>query len=193
MRPYSLGHELHLLRESNPFLSGVGENAKREDLAEAVLICNQTFEERRRMSSDLLLPLKLGAWRWRMRGSDWKSQVQAFIEYRQDGMRELPPSNTPRPDSSPGRSAGAPFILRLYQFLVVEMHVPTIYQHPITREVLTPWDHPYGLAQMQFAAHWEERGSFDIYNQQDAIHDAAQRDLDEYEAAHGQWKPEVKN
>jgi hypothetical protein len=194
MRPYSLGHELHLLREDNPLVSGgINANPRREDLAQAVLVCSQTFEECRRMNSDWLLPLKGWLWRRRVRKLPTGPHVQAFLEYRQDGMREFPPSSTPRSDSSPGRPAGAPFLLRLYQFLVVEMHMPTVYQHPLTNEVLTPWDHPFGLAQMQFATHWEERGSFDIYNYHDAVHDEAARKLDEWEAKNGQWKPENAN
>lgn len=175
MRPYSLGHELHLLREQNPLLSGGSGNVARADLAQAVLICSQTFEECRRMSFDWLIPLKLWVWRRRTRKLPIGPHVQAFLEYRQDGVRQFPGSNVTHSDRAPGRQAGAPFLLRLYQFLVIEFR-------------LTPseaWDYPLGLAQMQFSTYWEEKGGFEIYNEHDAIHDEAVRKLDEEEAAKG--------
>lgn len=173
MRPYSLGHELHLVRESNPLLSGDSANVTRFDLAEAVLICSQTFEECRRMSFDWFLPLKLWVWKRRTRKYSTGPHIQSFLEYRSDGIRQLSASGFSRPDKPAGREAGAPFLLRLYQFLVIELRV----------SYLEAWDYPLGLAQMQFATYWEEKGSFDVYNSHDAIHDAAVRELDEQEAA----------
>ncbi len=168
MRPYSLGHELHLLREQNPILSGGSDNVTRSDLAQAVLICSQTFEECRQMSFDWLLWLKLYSWRRRVRKYPTGTHVQAFHEYRRDGSRQLPASSTPRADRPPGRAAGAPFLLRLYQFIVIQL------REPIDRA----WDYPLGLAQMQFATYWEEQGGFDVMNEHDVIHDAKVRELD---------------
>jgi hypothetical protein len=76
---------------------------------------------------------------------------------------EFPLSEITRPGSGPpGRPQGAPFALRLHQFLVTHLRLAAE----------EAWDYPLGLAKMQWAAYWEEEGGLQIYNWQDAEHDA---------------------
>jgi hypothetical protein len=170
MRPYSLGHELQLIRESNSLLSGGSANVPRIEFAQAVLICSQTFEECRRINFDWLAGIKIAAWRWRMRNVDHDPHVQAFINYRRDGSRFLPQGRQTIAGSGSVKVAGAPFLLRLYQFLRIKFNEPN------------PWDYPLGLATMQFAAYWEEKGSYSIYSEVDQVQDEALAALDEEEA-----------
>lgn len=175
MRPYSLGHELQLLRESNPLVSGGGANAKREDLAQAVLICCQSFEECRRMHLDWFLPLKVWLWRRRVKRFPTEPHIRAFVEYRETGSLEFPLSEGLKPGRSTPRYPGAPFLLRLYQFVAINLGVGHA----------TAWDYPYGLAKMQWAAYWEQEGGLEIYNWVDAEHDTFVARMEAEEAEKG--------
>ena len=184
LRPYSLGHELWLIRESNAALRG-----SIDGLPAAVLICSQDWDELRRMRSDHFLGLKLWIWECRMkrkegdflrglsrifankksaliRGNSRKAllekELATFLAYRAEGLLELPISQVARSDRAMPRLPGCPFILRLQQWLMTHFHLTES----------AAWDYPVGLAKMRWAAHWEQEGGLDIYNAHEAESDA---------------------
>ena len=81
LRPYSLGHELWLIRESNAALRG-----SIDGLPAAVLICSQTWDELKAMRSDHLLSLKLWLWKRRTRKLNRETELSAFLSYRAEGL-----------------------------------------------------------------------------------------------------------
>jgi len=166
LRPYSLGHELWLIRESNAALRG-----SIDGLPAAVLICSQTWGELRRMRSDHFLGPKLSIWKWRARLQLWNNwrlhfdmprELATFLAYRAEGLLELPISQVSRSDRAMPRLPGCPFILRLQQWLMTHFHLSED----------EAWDYKVGLAKMRWAAHWEQEGGLDIYNAHEAESDA---------------------
>jgi hypothetical protein len=163
LKPFSLGHEVYLERENRYPKPETRILETPLSLIKAVLICCQSWEELQGMTSDWLLDLKLWIWKRRLRKTDWPGELRAFEVYRQEGSLEFPLSDIVRPGSGSGpRPPGTPFLLRLHQFLVIRMRM----------EEVEAWDYPLGLAKMQWAAYWEEEGGLQIYNWQDAEHDA---------------------
>ena len=65
LRPFSIGHATLLHREDNPLAEGFESTP--EQLAEAALICSQTWAESLKMPFDPLISLKL--WLWRRRST----------------------------------------------------------------------------------------------------------------------------
>ncbi len=175
LRPYSLGHELWLLREESPIAASTLSPATSSILAAlpaAVLICCQTWDQLSRMRHDRILGLKLWIWNRRMRKLDFARELKTFCDYRAEGLLEFPPSEIERPDRTPGRLPGAPFILSLQQWLQVTFRLSEA----------AAWDYPVGLAKMRWAAHWEREGGFDIYNRHEAEHDIAVAQMDAEDA-----------
>jgi hypothetical protein len=170
LRPYSIGHETFLLRENNPVLTG--GNVSRDKLAEAVLICSQTFAECQAMSGDRWINLKLRLWRRRVRKLDTISELAAFHAYRNAGSQEFK-CNEPSNTGGKIRYYGAPFLLRLHQFLIVHLR----------KSEAEAWDYPLGLAKMHWAAFWEGEGAIEVYNEHDAAFDRYCAEEDAKEAA----------
>jgi hypothetical protein len=172
LRPYSLGHELWLVREHNSVLRGSSDG-----LPAAVLICCQTWTELKRMRSDPLLRFKLWLWHRRVAlltktfcppntpntgNSFFKTELAKFIDYRNEGLLEFRLSEIPKADSgSPARLPGTPFVLRLQQWLM----------HHFQLKEAAAWDYPAGLAKMRWATHWESQGGMEIYNAHEAEFD----------------------
>lgn len=158
LHPYSLGHELWLIRESNSVLRGTLEG-----LPAAVLICCQTWEQLHSMRGDHLLSLKLWLWKRRTRKLDPSAELKKFLAYRDEGLLEFQISQMTRPDRGPSpRLPGAPFVLRLQQWLMTHLR----------KTEAKAWDYPAGLAKMRWAAHWEQEGGLDIYNANEEQEDA---------------------
>jgi hypothetical protein len=158
--PYSLGHELWLIRENNPVLRG-----GLEGLPGAVFICSRTWTELLEVRSHRWLALDMALWRWRIRArlSTFDAQLSIFLAYRNEGLLEFPISTIVRPDRGPSqRLPGTPFILRLQQWLM----------ETLGKSEAQAWDYPVGLAKMRWAAHWEAQGGVDVYNAHDAEFDA---------------------
>ncbi len=176
LRPFSLGHQLYLIREQvvlDPENRRAGVSAI-PALLSAVLICSQTWDESRRMTSDRLLPFKLWLWKRRLRriadtptprhtDSYYPAQLAAFVLYLEAGALEFPLSDIARPDRpSVSRSPGCPFLLRLHSWLMSELRLTES----------QAWDYPLGLAKMRWACHWEQESGLDVYNAHDAVFDA---------------------
>lgn len=163
LKPYSLGHELSLIRENNPLHEL--DTASAGQLAEAVWICSCSWKEL--SGSDWLIGLKLWIWRQRMRlrKFEFDKELANFIVYRQLGSIEFPiaeaVSTSGAVESQP-RTPGAPFLLRLQQFLMIQFRLSEN----------QAWDYPLGMAKLRWCAFWEEQAGLKIYNREDAAHDA---------------------
>lgn len=161
LRPYSLGHELVLIREGNAFLCG--GMPTRKDLISAVWICSNTWDENRTAYDSFLAPLKAKLIARRFRKADLAYCFLQFREYIQAGALELPQSQIPRSDKNEAaiRIPGSPFLIRLHAFAMTHLRL---------RES-EAWDYPYGLIKMRWQAHWEQEGGYDVYSPQDASFD----------------------
>jgi len=163
MRPFSIGHHLLLIREGNPLAESNEASALK--VAEAALICAQTWEENARVLFDPLFGLKIKLWGWRIRNRKGNfSDVLDFIAYRNAGSLELPLSDWPWPGRTKDNSArpqGTPFALRLQQFLMTTFGLSEN----------AAWNYPLGLAKMRWQAYWEDQGGLDVHNHIDQERD----------------------
>jgi hypothetical protein len=159
MRPYSVGHELLLLKQRNPLLSpsfdALLESRKREAVLQAANVCNQTWAE------NLFTP---GTW-WEKRryrrnwekwdlavqDVDWETEIMAMRDYMSKGSLG-PPIEVA--DGPAGRAPGAPFHAGLIQFLINTLRLPHV-------EVC---DYPFGLAKFHYYTHAEAQGAIKIIN-----------------------------
>lgn len=161
MRPYSIGHQLLLIREGNPLAESNETDPSK--LAEAALICSQSWTQVSSMPFDPLIGFKLWLWGFRVRRKlkFITRELQMFVDYRNSGSLAFQPSEfTDTPDSSsvkPKPPRGTPPLLILQQFLVSQLHFSDV----------EAWDHPYGLAMMRWQSHWEGEGAFSVYNDWD--------------------------
>lgn len=159
MRPYSLGHELYLIREGSPLVGdSIFADVNFGHLRTAVFICCQTWDENRRAPFDMLIKFKLWLWERRIKKAVLPIEIEKFRAYRREGSQEFPPSDIVRPDREQGRLPGAPFLLRLQQWLMLRLGLSES----------AAWDYPYGLAQMRFAAYWEDEGCYEVKNEHEA-------------------------
>jgi hypothetical protein len=180
LRDYSLGHELFLIRENNPLAQKTTTDGHRLTqigaLKQAVLICSCSFEEARGMHRDPLMRVKLWLWnrairKWERMGSRrgmasevvWGAELERFRNYQRSRDLELPVSNMPDADGGkPGRPYGAPFLLRVQQFLVMKLGLSDA----------EAWNYPYALGVLQWETWCETEGSLRLANHQDAVHQA---------------------
>lgn len=167
MRPYSLGHELFLLREENPLVTEPTK-ANAGHLLQAVWVCASTWDEAKRTPYDWLAGLKLKLLAWRNRGANIETQTLLWLAYRYKGTAEFPLSEIASPDKQSGRLPGAPFLLRLHMFAMEHLRLSES----------AAWDYPYGLAKMRWACYWEQQGGLDIYNDNEAEHDRFVREME---------------
>jgi hypothetical protein len=158
LRPYSLGHELWLIREQNPLAVSIeaGAAAMAASLPAAALICSQTFREIVGMNRDRLIAFKLRLWHIRLKRANFGRELSAFLDYRNKGTLAFPDES---PDGNGGRSFGAPLLLSMHQFLRRQM------------SDADAWDYPYGRAQMEYAAWLESEGRLKIKNRFEIEHD----------------------
>ncbi len=154
MRPYSIGHELWLIRQGNPLAWGGDADIKQ--LREAALICCETWEGLKRLNSEWSIGLKLALWNWRQRNALFPIELANFTHYRERGSLcfEI---NSASPGRTVSRRPGAPFLLRLQMFLV---------EHSRLTES-DAWDYPLGLAMMKRAAWLESEDCLEIKNEDD--------------------------
>lgn len=174
LRPYSIGHELHLLRENSPLLQldsplPTLQSAlptlpdPRVALSYAALVCCNTWRENQRLNHDWFIRPKLALWRLRLRLGrvDFTRETLAWLAYRDAGSLEFPLSHVSRPDRKPSRPPGAPFPLRILQFVILHLGI---------REP-DAYDYPYGLAKMHWATYWETQDGLEIHNEHDEAHE----------------------
>ncbi len=161
LRPYSLGHELWLIRQNNPLVAG--GQVSRASLFEAILICCEDWQGASAMNTDWLMPLKLWIWRKRTRKQITALAVEEFRHYRAMGSLCFKVNGAQSGQKTP-RPPGAPFLLRLHMFLMEQFHYTEA----------QAWDHPFGLAMMKWCAHWENKEALEIYNEVDSKTDEFQ-------------------
>src|SRR5687768_8030986 len=113
LRPYSLGHELFLIREQNPLITG--GDVQPGHIYEAVWICSSSFRELTRPGYLDFIKAKLLS--RKLKKIPLEDGIAAFREYRQLGSLEFPLSQIKRPNEGPTRDIGSPFLIRLHHFL----------------------------------------------------------------------------
>lgn len=171
LRPFSLGHELWLIREGSSLAFTSNQKPNAVDLPYAALVCSETFDELHGMNRDRFVALKLMLWRWRIarmqkRGMDLIQRMNRFLEYRNAGCAEFPgelPTNL-----SNARPLGAPYLLRLHNFVWLKLG----------KTESEAWDYPYGLAKMRYAEYLEGLGCWNIKGEYELEYDKAR---DEWE------------
>lgn len=149
LRTYSIGHQLLLTRIRSPFAVECDRKPTLEDLMYAVLLCSDSFEAGARIHEDVFARAKLWLWRRRIRGIDSSFEIAKFSNYV--ALGSLGPRVKP---SGEGRPPGSPWILRLKNFVQFELR----------KTESEAWNYPYGRAQIEFAAYWEEKGGLKVYN-----------------------------
>ena len=160
LRPFSLGHLLYLIRENSPFVF-VGTPLP-QDVFEAVWICSSTWDLLAKAQDSVTYLPQLWFLKRAVKKSDHETNVKALEDYFENGKLLFPPSDTVRPETqSSGRELGSPFVLRLQQFLMMQLG----------KSESEAWDYPFGLATMRWQTYWEQKGCFDVYNEYDAACD----------------------
>jgi hypothetical protein len=148
--PFSIGHKILLERIQSPFLAADTAPA-REDLIKAVLICSRTYRENITETEGFVFRFKVKTWLRRCRKLVWARELANFRDYITQG------SLCPRIKPEGGRAPGSPWTLRLLQFLTLTLKTP----------LNQSWDYPYGLAQFEWAAFWENENALKVVNQQE--------------------------
>ena len=151
--PLSIGHLELLEKSGNPFLDPdcPAHIFILPQLMEAALICSQTVGDAQRMDYDILLGLKIKIWGWRIRKCDTVKEAQIFKEYIKEGTRD--PITAP----GSGRTPGAPWYLRLKQFLRLRSGLSA------SQAV----NYPYAKASWEYCAYFESEGQAQIRNSQE--------------------------
>lgn len=188
--PFSLGNELQLFREDNPFMT-----LERDEFDE-LSTEQQCFSVIRAVNICCCRPprlFKLWSWKnngcpirlWPFRksfylskGVDYVLAVAEFRNYLADGRLQFR-ADLPADDDLPIRFVGEPELLRLYRFL--NAHIP---REEIKIWGVTAWDFPYSLAKMLCQGHAEGAGSLSIYNLKQKTHDDYHAQC---EAAYAAW------
>jgi hypothetical protein len=159
LKPFSIGHSLHLIRDNSPFVTE--EAILPGDVFKAVWICASTWDELK--YRDHLHMLKLWLLKRLVKKSDHTESVQLLGEYFREGSLELPMSDITRPDREKAtREVGAPFLLRLQQFLMIHLRLSES----------EAWDYPLGLAKMRWQTFWEQEGGCAVRGETECKMDA---------------------
>src|SRR5688572_15425480 len=80
-RYYSIGHELLLIRDSNPLVAG--GKVRDDDVRRAVWTCASTWAECFNGHDHFLTPIKRALWRFRIRKASYPLAAEEFRKYRQ--------------------------------------------------------------------------------------------------------------
>lgn len=170
LRPYSLGHEIWLTSRNNPL--AIGGEPSRIHIQQAVLICCLTHEELLKLETDWLLSMKVWVWKRRIRKEDTARAIAEFKNYMAAGSTEPETLSVPSQGESSHRP-GAPFILRLLQFLVFKKGMSEA----------DAMDYPLGLAKWHYCAYWESEAGLRIKNEDDYKSERIMRRSEELVAA----------
>jgi hypothetical protein len=166
LRPYSLGHELLLLRYRNPLrclseaeFAALGFNAQIAAVTTAALICSQSHAAINRRQKWMRL------WHWLLNGIDYVAETAIFRAYLAAG--NACPRFAPSDPEFPGREAGAPELLNLHQWL--SKHRATLIQ-----QATDIWDYPLALARWECYAALEAEGRVRLRNRTDGDNNFAE-------------------
>lgn len=172
LQPLSIGHLTILQRFDCAFVTE-GKVATLNDLAFAVFICSQTWEEAKASLLDDALGSKLKRWGKQVGAFKFESKRDAFLQYLIDGSRG-PKVN---PGEHEGRLPGAPFLQRVRMVLQGRLN------YTYSEAMNCPW----GLAQWEYFAFWEMEGAVKLYSQEDAAVAARVEELRAKLAAESGW------
>ncbi len=172
LNPLSIGHLTLLQRFECAFVTP-DKKATLDDLAFAVFICAQTWEEGTASLLDDDLPKKLRQWGKFVAKFRFEEKAGAFQDYLVAGSRG--PRLGPCEDS--GRLPGAPFLQRVRMILHGKLN------YSLSESMNCPW----GLALWEYFAFFEMEGAVKLYSAEDAAqHEAALR-LREQVVKEGGW------
>ena len=172
LMPYSIGHEVLLLKERNPFvMCDAGQFAELPleqqiyAAKRAVLICSQGWRENHGRQKWLRL------WGWLTRRSDYALAIAEFRNYMIMG-RALPATPSKHAievlygkDEEKGRAMGSPLMAQLYNYVCANLG-------KFNLTTATAWDAPYSLAGMLCFAELENEGRMRIENAAEAAEQA---------------------
>lgn len=187
LKPYSLGHELHLYRRANPFVTlskaefdALTAGQRKVATMQAVHVCQQGFFASSK-------PAK--GWGWfsfccqflDLKKSE--EQMRQHIIAGHDSFESELPSGD---GHMKVRYLGAPELLRLYHFVcdTVPLHEQRIYQ--IGRR-WTVWDYPLSLATMHWQARAEMDGRLEVHSEH---HRAVEQEIARREKAKAEEQEE---
>jgi hypothetical protein len=169
--PYSIGHELLLMRDRNPFVLLTEEefnkmpaDSQTAAVVRAVCICcrdwngNQTFSK------------FLNFWAWRIRNSNWSLAIAEFRNYLAEHRALLPTLVADVAEDSEayqiankgetigdGRALGSPFLAQLINFVQQRKMAGDL-------DLKTFWDIPFALAANLYFTDLERGGNVYIEN-----------------------------
>ena len=172
LAPYSLGHEILLLRRRNAFLTQtetefncLNPEAQKHQLRSAVLICSKSWTENHQRARGVRL------WGWLVRKAVYPLEIANFRNYLAEAYETVFYTLNPKNEDDAraddicadaagyeplhklrGRSLGAPLIARLLDFVATGDKFRA-YGFP------TPYDFPYGAALNLYLTHLEAEGS----------------------------------
>jgi hypothetical protein len=165
LRDYSLGHELLLLRERNPFLmqtpfgfSQLPMEQRIFALHRATWICSNTHQQNEGESFVWFKLKQLRFLRRKLTMDDYALAAAEFWNYLNAG-RGTPRLSKRRQKSGEeaGRPFGAPILPQLFQFVLT---LPEIKG----QKVNAAWDYPFSAAIWRYFVHLEMEGSIQIEN-----------------------------
>lgn len=159
--PYSIGHEILLMRLGNPLVTMGAESFKelplkhqRSALIRAVLVCYRNWKGNQRPERWLWL------WGWFCKKCDTAKEVEKFQAYRKAGINQFQTKKMPRTPGAQYHYFGSPEIAMLLLFVqqhrLHEMH-----------GIGSPYDFPISLARMLHQADAESRGEIWVQNWHD--------------------------
>ncbi len=150
--PYSIGHELILVRERNPLLAPrehfnqlpIAEQIKA--IVRAVQVCSRTWEQNKRPDRWVKF------WCWLIRRSDFPLAIAEFRNYRDEGSTFPPIWEEPGDGEDKGRKLGSPHMARLLDYSL---------------QVCGPaaFDAPLGAMQWLYLSSCEAEGLINIANE----------------------------
>lgn len=159
LRPYSLGHELLLIHNRNPLVCG-GE-IQPAHIAECALICSQTWAQNTSEGRDRFGRFKSWLWNVKIGKCNYATEAAKAKAYIADGQLEFKIKDVFDPDRKTGRPPGAPFLLRVNDFLIDRLRLTES----------QAWDYPLGLAKMRWETYLEQEGAVEVYNYNDLEYD----------------------
>lgn len=172
LTPFSLGHLLLLRRFGNAFVVPGGAPTI-DDLAFAVFVCAQTYEEAAESIAAPDIHKRVDAWGRNLEPFDLAEKLAAFDRYLCAGSRG-PDVNE---DGQTHRQPGAPFIHRVRMVLQGRLN------YSFSDAMNCPW----GLALWDYFGFWETEGAVRLFSQEDAERIAAAKEMREQIRGEAGW------
>lgn len=176
LRPYSIGHELILIRSGNAMIK---QGERFDDLVkclpEAVAVCSRDWHGYLNRGRERFVSFKFMRLSAALRAYHLPDEILRFIRYYVDGSCGFRTQPRQSHDGSLGRYLGTPNLLLLHQFA---LSLPTAEWQAYGA---SPWDYPYALAQMRHAAVHELAGDLEVENN---IEREAREAAEEWEREH---------